>query len=310
MNILENKRVVALSAVFALAFGGLAYYGYGRMNDFSAAKSELEQINNRVLDFEQDEFPPTEATRKTVKAASKKVADVLKEVKADFASYAVKCHGDGKQISSVDFTNQVRGAIDDLAHQASEKGCTVSPSAADLGMASYKNAAATAEEVPYRSFQLKAAKRVADIIIDSGSPLLDKVYCAPLPDAKLRKKNADFPLSMEVAFIAKRAQVEEGKTPVSVLPEVLNRLVADKDFFYKVTGVWVVANDVNLPGIDAYQAPTQDPNQGDDLNTESSASAAEEVRRVAVRKTGSPDETVRVHLNLQVLYFNPNTSKK
>ena len=28
------------------------------------------------------------------------------------------------------------------------------------------------------------------------------------------------------------------------------------------------------------------------------------------RKTGAPDETVNVHMNLQVLYFNPNTSKK
>ena len=311
MNILENKRVLGLSAVFALAFGGLVYYGYDRKMAFDDAKEELDRINNTVLDYEQDQYPPTASTRKAMQAAAKKVEDTLKGIKADFATYEHKCIGDGKTISSVDFQNQVRGAIDDLARSAQEKGCKVSSSAADLGMATFKNSAATADEVPYRSFQLKAAKRVADIVIESGSPLLDKIYCAPLPEPKVRTKSANFPLSMEVAFTAKRSQVEEGKVPVSVLPQVMNRLTTDKDFFFKVTGLWVASNETSLPAIDAYQAPTGDPNQGDDITDSGEAEPAEaSVRQVAVRKTGSPDETVRVHINLQVLYFNSNTSKK
>lgn len=310
MNILENKRVVALSAVFALAFGGLVYYGFQRTGDFATSQKALNQINEQVQDFEQAEFPPTAKTRKEVRDAGKKVSATLAALKADFDSYAKKCIGDGKVMTSVEFQNEVRGAIDDLSRAASEKGCQLGSAAADLGMATFKNAAATAEDVPYRSFQLKAAKRVADIVIDSGSPLLDKIYCGPLPDAKARKKADCFPLCIEVAFTAKRSEVEDGQTPVSVMPRVLNALSTDKDFFYKITGLWVGTNEGNLPARDEYQAPVQDPNQGDDLSGEAAPQAASEGRQIAVRKTGSPDETVRVHVNLQVLYFNPNTGKK
>lgn len=311
MNILENKRVLALSAVFALAFGGLVYYGYDRMTALDKAKAELDSINTTVLDYEQAEFPPTASTSKAMKAAAKKVEDTLKTIKADFATYESKCIGDGKAVHSVEFQKQVRGAIDDLARAAEEKGCRVSSSAADLGMATFKNSAATADEVPFRCFQLKAAKRVADIVLDSGAPVLEKIYCAPLPEPKARKA-ANFPLSLEVAFVAKRSEVQDGKVPVSVLPQVMNRLTADKDFFFKVTGLWVAAKEANLPAIDAYQAPAEDPNQGDDVTASGEGSAAAEgaVRQIAVRKTGSPDETVHVHINLQVLYFNSNTSKK
>lgn len=311
MSILENKRVVALSAVFALAFGGLVYYGFGRTADFAAASKSLKSINEQVADYEAAEFPPTEKNAKALRAAAKTTAEAYKALKADFDSYAAKCVGDGKVISSVDFQNEVRGAIDDLSRAAGEKNCQLGSAAADLGMATYKNAAATAEEVPYRSFQLKAAKRVADIVMDAGAPLLDKVYCAPLPDEKSRKKAAHFPLGIEVAFTATRSEVEDGKVPTSVLPVVLNKLSTDKDFFIKITGLWVASNEGNLPARDEYQSPVQDPNQGDDLSGEEApAPAAGEGRVIAVRKTGMPEETVRVHMNLQVLYFNANAGKK
>ena len=149
MSILENKRVVALSAVFALAFGGLVYYGFGRTADFAAASKSLKSINEQVADYEAAEFPPTDKNAKALRAAAKTTAEAYKTLKADFDSYAAKCVGDGKVISSVDFQNEVRGAIDDLSRAAGEKNCQLGSAAADLGMATYKNAAATAEEVPY-----------------------------------------------------------------------------------------------------------------------------------------------------------------
>ena len=311
MNILENKRVLGLSVVFALAFGGLTYYGFDRLSAYDSAKKELEDINNRVMDFEQDEYPPTAATRKAMTAAAKKMDETLKALKADFAGYAAKCTGDGKNISSVEFQNQVRATIDELSHSAADKGCKLSGAAADLGMAQFKNAAATADDVPYRSFQLKAAKRVADIVVNSGAPELEKMYCASLPDPKVRKKKTHFPLSMEVVFKAKRSEVAEaGKAPVSVLPTVLNSLAADKDFFFKVTGLWVASSEPNLPAIDPYQGPAEDASQGDDITAEAEAKPETDARIIAQRKTGAPEETVNVHMNLQVLYFNPNTSKK
>ncbi len=312
MNILENKRVFGLSVVFALAFGGLAYYGFDRLSAYEAAKTELDDINTRVQDYEASEYPPTPATRKAVTAASKKMVETLNGVKADFATYADRCIGDGKTITSVDFQNQVRTAIDELGRKAAARGCKLSGSAQDLGMAQFKNAAATAEEVPYRSFQLKAAKRVAEIVVDAGAPELEKLYCAALPDPKVRKKGSYFPLSLEVAFKAKRSEAEQaGKAPVSVLPGVLNSLAADKDFFFKVTGLWVASADSSIPGVDPYRDPSGDATQGDDISASGSEeSQAPEARTIATRKTGSPDEMVNVYVNLQVLYFNPNTSKK
>ena len=91
--------------------------------------------------------------------------------------------------------------------------------------------------------------------------------------------------------------------------KVLNALSADKDYFIMITGMWVNSTEESLPAVDPYMAPGGDPNMGDSITDTSSGAQEPAVRQIAVRKTGSPDETVRVHLNLQVLYFNPNASR-
>lgn len=315
MNILENKRVVALSAVFAVAFAGLAYYGYSRANDFSDAQKRLEEINVRFQDYEAAEFPPTQANRDAVKKAGDVVSHQVKELQATLAKYAAVCNGNGKVISPVEFQNRVHSAIDEVNRQAAEKGCNIATPAADLGMTSYKSAAARDTDVPYLHFQLKAAHRLAEIIIESGSPSLEKIYCAPLPDELINsKKKRDYlPLNIEVAFNAKRSEHTDGETPemMSVLPQVLNKLSTDPEFFYAVTGVAVSPTSANLPPVDEYAPPAAPSAEGDDLTADSevAASPAPSVRTIAVRKTGDPNEAVRVHLTLQVLYFNPNPTK-
>ncbi len=316
MNIIENKRVLALSVLFALAFGGLVYYGYGRSADFESAKSQLDDISSRFQDYDASELPPTPENKKAVVDASKQVERVSDSMRAELDKYAAACYGDGKRITPVEFQNQVRASIDEVSRLAAQKGCKISNPALDLGMASFKNAAATEAEVPFRSFQLKAVRRVAEDIINSGAPVLDKVYCAPLPEeATNTRKAADyFPLGVQIAFSARRSEVTDGKTPekLSVLPQVINRILADKDFFLIITGV-SVASEGNLPPMLPWQAPTQGAPQGDDLTTseegESAEAATPAVRTIASRKTGDPQETVRVHLNMQVLYFNPAKSK-
>jgi len=316
MNIIENKRVLAISALFALAFGGLVYYGYGRSADFEVAKSQLDDISSRFQDYDASEFPPTPENRKAVVDASKQVERVSDSMRAELDKYAAACYGDGKRITPVEFQNQVRASIDEISRLAAQKGCKISNPALDLGMASFKNAAATEAEVPFRSFQLKAVRRVAEDIINSGAPVLDKVYCSPLPEeaTNTRKAVDYFPLGFQIAFSARRSEVTDGRTPekLSVLPQVMNRILADKDFFLIITGV-SVASEGNLPPMMPWQAPAQAAPQGDDLTTseegESAGAAAPAVRTIASRKTGDPQETVRVHLNMQVLYFNPAKSK-
>lgn len=316
MNILENKRVVLLSAVFALAFAGLTYVGYSRSAQFSKTQAELDKIGTKFQDYNEATLPPTPSNKKAIVQACKDVDKINADMQAEMDKYANYCHGDGKLLSPVDFQNQVRSAIAEVQNKAKEKGCTLSAPAMDLGMASFKNAAATEAEVPFRSFQLKAVQRVAESIINSGAPTLDKIYCAPLPeeatDARKSKNMAYFPLSFQVAFNAKRSVDTDGQTDekLSVLPKVVNALMEDKNFFLIITGV-AVHSDASVPGMDPYQAPAAPVAQGDDLgsNEETGAKPEAEARVIAVRKTGNPDETVRVHLNMQVLYFNPSKGK-
>lgn len=313
MNILENKRVVLISTLFALGFAGLAYVGYDRSTQFSKTQAELKKIETKFQDYNEADLPPTATNRKAIVAACKEVDKISADMQAEIGKYASYCYGDGKVLSPVDFQNQVRATIAEVQNKANAAGCTLSAPAMDLGMASFKNAAATESEVPYRSFQLKAVQRVAEAIIDSGAPALDKVYCAPLPEeatnARKGKGAAYFPLSFQVAFNAKRGVDTDGQTDdkLSTLPRVMNALMEDKDFFLIVTGM-AVESAASLPARDAYQEPAAPVAQGDDLGGEAQPAAPAE-RIIAVRKTGNPDEIARVHLNIQVLYFNPSKGK-
>ncbi len=308
MNISENKRVVALSAVFALAFGGIMFYGFGQSQIDAENKAKIAEINDRFAGYDGQELAPTKQNLKDIKAAFSEVAAVNKDLQAELNQYAAFCWGDGKKISAQDFQNELRDSINKVKNLASSQGARVASPAENLGLASFKNAAPVADDVPFRSFQLKAVTRVAEYIIESGAPSLEKVYCAPLPDAAAESLNANsrkaapyFPLRFEIAFDASRGS----------LPKVLNSIMQDKDFFLTITGIAVRGND-NLPGIDAYAAPAEIAKAGEDLGSEAPAaedSAAGGFRTVAVRKTGAPDEKVRVHMTMQVLYFTPGKTK-
>ncbi len=298
MNISENKRVLALSVAFLAAFGGTAWYGYSRSCDFKQAQAELTEIESAYEGYGSADFAPTSENLKSLREAFEKVSKVHKDLQADMEKYAVVCYGDGKVVKPGDFQNEVRQAIARVAALAANTGATVSNPAADLGMAQFKNALAMEKDVVYRSFQLKAVEKVASAILESGAPVLDKVFCAPLPEDDERK-DAAFPLGFEMAFNAKRGQ----------LPGILNKIVADRSYFITITGLSVV-NQNTLPGIDPYTPPSEQaaaPATGDDLSGEETAEQAPvaDSRPIATRKTGDPNETVRVHLIMQVRFFNP-----
>lgn len=308
MNISENKRVIALSAVFALAFGGVMFYGYGKSQEAAESRAKIAEINDRFAGYDGQELAPTKQNLRSIKDAYSQVSGVNKDLQAELNRYAAFCWGDGKKISAQDFQNELRDSINKIKSLASSQGANVAGPAENLGLASFKNAAPVADDVPFRSFQLKAVTRVAEDILAAGAPSLEKIYCAPLPDEAAealnpgsRKAKPYFPLRFEVAFDASRG----------VLPKVLNSIMSDKDFFLTITGIAVRGNE-NLPGIDAYTAPAEIAESGEDLGgetTETAENAADGFRTVAVRKTGSPDEKVRVHMTMQVLYFTPGKTK-
>ncbi len=301
MNISENKRVVAISAAFLVAFGAALYHGYSRSCDFDKAQKELTEIQEAFDGYNGADFAPTTENRKALTEAFDKVNKVHKDLQADMEKYAVFCYGDGKVVKPGDFQNDVRGAIARVAALAQNSGAKLGNPAADLGVAQYKNALAIEKDIPYRSFQLKAVEKAATVILESGAPLLDKVYCAPLPEEDAREE-ATFPIDFEMAFTVKRGQ----------LPTILNKIVGDHQFFFTITGISVL-NDTALPAVDAYTAPGEAsaPATGDELGAESpeAAPAPEAGKPVAQRKTGDPSETARVHLMLQVRFFNPAKAK-
>ncbi len=304
MNISENKRVLALSVAFLAAFGGLSYYGYSRSSDFKAAQASLTEIEDSFAGYGSAEHAPTQENLKALRSALDAVARAHKDLQADMEKYAVACYGDGKVIRPGDFQNEVRQAIARVADLASNAGATVANPAADLGMAQFKNALAMEKDIVCRSFQLKAVERMVSIILEAGAPALEKVFCAPLPEDDARKE-AVFPLGFEVAFTAKRSQ----------LPAILNKIVGERDFFYTITGISVL-NGTTLPGIDPYtpvDAQPVAPSTGDELAGEGEAAApapATSDKRIATRKTGAPEETVRVHLVMQVRFFTPGKVAK
>ena len=308
MNISENKRVIALSAVFALACGGVMFYGYGKSQEAAESRAKIAEINDRFAGYDGQELAPTKQNLRNIKDAYSQVSGVNKDLQAELNRYAAFCWGDGKKISAQDFQNELRDSINKIKSLASSQGANVAGPAENLGLASFKNAAPVADDVPFRSFQLKAVTRVAEDILAAGAPSLEKIYCAPRPDEAAealnpgsRKAKPYFPLRFEVAFDASRG----------VLPKVLNSIMSDKDFFLTITGIAVRGNE-NLPGIDAYTAPAEIAESGEDLGgetTEAAENAADGFRTVAVRKTGSPDEKVRVHMTMQVLYFTPGKTK-
>lgn len=298
MNISENKRVVALSAVFALAFGGIMFYGYGESQKNAANEAEIAQIRDRFDTYANAEMPPTKQSLKEIKAAFSEVSAANKDMQAEMNRYAAHCWGDGKAISSLEFQTRLLAACKKIKNLADSSQAKITGSAAELGMKTHQRNAPVADNVPFLDFQLRAVTRVAESILAADTTALSKVYCADLPEIafETRKPAPYFPLGFEVAFEAKR----------SAIGSVINSIVQDKDFFLTITGVAVEGPD-KLASIDAYKAPNANATAGANLGEEVAAEDSVEV--VAVRKTGSPDETVRVYMTLQVLYFTPGKIK-
>ncbi|MFI3243326.1 MAG: Amuc_1100 family pilus-like protein [Akkermansia sp.] len=301
MNISENKTVFALSAVFAIAFGGLMYLGYEGMTGASDANKRLDEIGIAFEDFNAAEFVPTPSNQKVIVSATKEVDKLNSELSAKLQAYK-KATLNTKPITAVDFQNQVRKAIADLAQRAKEKGINLGSQAATLGMSVYQNQSAIKEEVAYRSYFLGAVEHANNALVEVGVPSIDKIFCAELPPevAKGMKKAPDyFPLSFELSFTVKRG----------MLPQIINALLADQKYFYTITGFSALSETVPSE-VSAYKAPAEVMNTAGEDGGDEAKQGADASRILAVQKLGDPNEKVQVHLNLQVLYFNPLSTNK
>ena len=306
MNISENKRVTALAALFSLAFCGVMYVGYQSQTDAMAANARLAEIDEKFVNYSRQDFPPTAASVKTLRKSLGTITNLKKSLDSDLAGYRSRCVGDGKMSTAVEFQSKLRVAIAQTAKIAAEKKVSLSNTASDLGTGNLKNVAALQEEVPYREFLLDATNSLMMMLLDAEVASVDKVFIAPLPeecDSGLRRPPAYFPMSMEISFAAKRGD----------LPSIINHIIQNKDYFFILTGV-AALSDTSIPDVvDGEQnAPQVQVVQNDGISDEAALDVVVQDRgvQIASRKLGNPTETVRVHLTLQLLYFNaPNKVK-
>lgn len=305
MSISDNKRVVTLASVMGLAFVGITYFGFSKNQEYEETQAKLTEISERFQDYANQDTTPTKQNLDSLTAAFKEVTAVGNDMQQAFNKYAAFCIGQ-PQITAQEFQKQLLADIAAVRTMAADKKITLSRPAEDMGMTTLKTAAPTKDQVPFLAFQHQAVKRVVEDILNSGVASLEKVYCEELPEqASLdNKKPAQyFPLRFQVAFEAKRGS----------LPQIINKVMEDKEYFLMITGLAVQGKD-NLPPVAAYTPPpTTAEVQGDDLaggdEGGDKEAAAPPARTVAVQLTGKDDETARVHMTFQVLYFN-NTKKK
>ena len=309
MNIMENKRVTAIALLMAVAFGGICHYAYGRYQALQEARSKIEQEHSKLTDYANEEFPPTPENNRVLKQASGTVEELAKDLRGSLVTYAKACAALGKDakgnlIRPDVFQKEVNDMTAKVTAYAAQKNAKLSADAAALGLNEYKTASATERDAPYLNFILHSADILVRHVVDAGSPSIKRLYCAPLPEDKVgaRKKPSLFPLEMEISFVARRSaqDIDTGKDEtLSVLPRVINSLIADKNYFFIITGV-SVRTEGNLPMLTPYKAPVaaaEDPMGG-------SGDAAPAAEPVAKLITGASTSEVDVSLTLQVLYFD------
>lgn len=311
MNIMENKRVTAITAVMAVVFAGLCYKGYQGYSSLKTAQREIASINDQLDDYRNKNLKPTKANEQQVQLAAKEVEDLLTSLNKDlekYTSYCVKgASGDDALrfvpgVKPVEFQNRLRALSTKFTQEAAGK-TQLHNAAGDFGMTSMKTLTPTEVTAPYYNFLLDAVHGAMRHIIDAGAPSIDRVYCAPLPEEKITavKKDAYFPLSFEIAFTAKKSEViQEGKADTySVIPQVINKLSQDPNIFYIITGVAV--NTLQPPPTPE-AAPSDAPKEAGALD-EDAPVADKTSDRIASLIVGRPEEQVSVHITVQVLYF-------
>ncbi len=299
MNISENKRVIALSAVFGIAFCGLMYKGYGSYSDAEANKIKLAEMTAAYEEFNGADFAPTLPNLKALVTARETLQKTFDSVDSLMKDYQKAASDATAGINDAPaFQKAYTDATNKLAAKAQEQSIILASPAAKLGLGDYSTKLANIDHVPYLAFLLAAVNNAANVVMDSDAAVVEKIYCAPihedLLDAKKSKRLGVYtPLRFEISFKSKRAG----------LPKVLNSLMSDKKFFYKITGLSAASNMAIPPAMSSFQTVAIDPSEVV-AEGEVAPAASLSYEQVARPLTGQAEEYVHVHLVMEVLYFN------
>ena len=125
-------NTLLLSAVFALAFGGIAFYGYGESQKHAANEAEITQIRDRFDGYTSKEMVPTKQNLDELKDAFSEVAAARADIQAEMNRYAEQCLGDGKKISAMDLQERLKASSNTVNKLASSNGVKLGRSASEL----------------------------------------------------------------------------------------------------------------------------------------------------------------------------------
>lgn len=296
MNISENKRIVGITALFAIAFGGLMYYGFDCAGKADESMAELDSIRDDYSGYEEASIQPTPENIKEIKKLGEEAKAKRKALEEMMDNFRKSCSGDAVSMSATDYLDRIKKDRAEIRKKAQEKGCSLADVAANFGKMDrdFETAPESVRVAPLY-FQHRVINSLLRKMIDAGVTKVDNVFCRELPPATYSEGD-DWDtelMSFEMDFYV----------PRGVCPSVLNDLMSNREFFITITGVY--ANNENaLPEMDAF-TPLPEPAEPDPNAEVPEGEAPAAVPTVAVLKTGSDAETVRIHLNFQVLYFNP-----
>lgn len=300
MSLLENKRAFTLTAIFALAFAGTATFGVIQRGELQDTVKKINEADSKLEKLAKAPLPAKAETKELLNKQAGVIQRALKPLEEDLSVYAKTC----KALTEDAIKKETNFKPDDLkkaraafVEKANAAGCRLDdPEGFTFGLDrnyNERNDAATLTTTPYVLYQLAAAKTLAGYAVDAGAVSIDRMYCETVPTTEAEEETT--PLLIELTFTVKRGEIPTEEEYTGAIAKVLNAIVEGKGsndkekFFFIIRGLNMMSNNTYGP-VDTYSDPF--------------TAEAEGPSTIAERKVGNAEETIRVNLIVEAVYFS------
>lgn len=300
MSLFENKRAFTLTTIFAFAFAGCATYGFLQRSALQDTVKKINEADSKMEKIVKSPLPAKAETRELLNKQTTAIQRSLRPLEEDLSVYAKTCKALTEDAIKKetnfkpDFLKKARASFVEMANAA---GCRLDdPEGFTFGLDrnyNERNDAATTTTTPYLLYQLAAAKTLAGYVVNAGAVSLDRMYCEAVPNTEAEEETT--PLLIELSFTVKRGEIPVGQEYTAPVTQVLNSILEGKGsnekekFFFIIRGINMMSNNT-YGSVDPYSDPF--------------ANNAEGPTTIADRKVGKPEETIRVNLIVEAVYFS------
>lgn len=300
MSLLENKRAFTLTAIFALAFAGCATYGFIQRGALQDTVKDINEADTKLEKLAKSPLPAKAETKELLNKQANVIQRTLKPLEDDMSVYAKTCKAlteDAIKKETNFKPDNLKKARAAFVEKANAAGCRLDdPEGFTFGLDrnyNERNDAATTTTTPYVLYQLAAAKTLAGYAVEAGAVSIDRMYCETVPTTEPDAETT--PLLIELTFTVKRGEIPTEEEYTAPITKMLNSIVEGKGsndkekFFFIIRGINMMSNNTYGP-LDTY--------------SDAFATEAEGASTIAERKVGQPEETVRVNLIVEAVYFS------